>query len=182
MLSKKPIEICLLFAKLVFKLMACNLLKQKHQTKTVTTNIKNSNNISFGVILSISPTKNEEYLEKFPPLERITSPIAVLKEENTEIIVSFDIRFICLILLSSKANMTANTTIDIFVSEIPSIMPIAIPVNAECPKASEKNASLLFTIIVPKIPNSGVMINIAINAFFIKSYDIKSYGINASNI
>ena len=78
--------------------------------------------------------------------------------------------------------MTANTTIDIFVSEIPSIMPIAIPVNAECPKASEKNASLLFTIIVPKIPNSGVMINIAINAFFIKSYDIKSYGINASNI
>ena len=40
----------------------------------------------------------------------------------------------------------------------------------ECPSASEKNAILLLTIIVPRIPNSGVMIRTARNAFTIKSY------------
>ena len=48
--------------------------------------------------------------------------------------------------------------------------PTAIPVKAECPSASEKNAILLLTIIVPRIPNNGVMIRTATNALTIKSY------------
>ena len=51
--------------------------------------------------------------------------------------------------------------------DIPSNIPIAIPVKAECPNASEKNAILLFTIIVPNIAKIGVINSIANNAFFI---------------
>ena len=42
--------------------------------------------------------------------------------------------------------------------------------RAECPSASEKNAILRFTIIVPSIPNRGVMIITARNALRIKLY------------
>ena len=63
-----------------------------------------------------------------------------------------------------------NTTIVILVSATPKMTPNAIPVNAECPNASEKNAILRLTIIVPNIPNSGVMINMATNAFLINPY------------
>ena len=47
--------------------------------------------------------------------------------------------------------------------------PMAIPVKAECPNASEKNAILRVTIIVPIKPNKGAIIKIAANANFIKS-------------
>ena len=40
--------------------------------------------------------------------------------------------------------------------------------DALCPSASEKNAILLSTAIVPSMPNSGVSRTIAISAFFIK--------------
>ena len=53
---------------------------------------------------------------------------------------------------------------------IPNNTPIAIPVSAEWPNASEKNAIFLFTIIVPIIANIGADNNIAINAFFINVY------------
>ena len=46
--------------------------------------------ISCGVMLKISPTKMLEYLLKFPPLDKIASPRAMLKEENTEITVSVE--------------------------------------------------------------------------------------------
>ena len=65
---------------------------------------------------------------------------------------------------------------------IPNNIPIAIPVNAECPSASEKKAILLLTIIVPNIAKIGDINNIAISAFFIKAYDIKSNGIIVSSI
>ena len=45
---------------------------------------------------------------------------------------------------------------------------MAIPVKAEWPNASEKNAILLFTTIVPKTANIGEINIMAINAFFIK--------------
>lgn len=64
----------------------------------------------------------------------------------------------------------------------PSITPMAIPVNALCPRASEKNAILLFTAIVPSIPNNGVTSRTAIKAFFIKSNSTKEKGRTVSII
>ena len=58
----------------------------------------------------------------------------------------------------------------------------AIPVKAECPNASEKNAILLLTIMVPNTAKMGVTKIMAINAFFIKVYCINSNGKIASNI
>ena len=55
-------------------------------------------------------------------------------------IVSDSIPCLLFILLRRSANKTANTIMDIFVSETPKTTPIAIPVSAECPSASEKNA------------------------------------------
>ena len=46
--------------------------------------------------------------------------------------------------------------------------PKAIPVNAECPNAYEKNAILLLTTILPNSPNKSPVNKIAIKAFFIK--------------
>lgn len=48
------------------------------------------------------------------------------------------------------------------------ITPSAIPVSAQCPKASEKNDILLLTIMVPMSPNRGVINKIATKAFFMK--------------
>lgn len=61
-------------------------------------------------------------------------------------------------------NYSKNIT-DIFTLDIPNSVPIAIPHIAECPRASEKKAILLFTIIVPNIANTGDTNIIAINAF-----------------
>ena len=49
---------------------------------------------------------------------------------------------------------------------MPSTTPMAMPVSALWPSASEKNAILLSTAIVPSMPNSGVMSRIASSAFF----------------
>ena len=68
---------------------------------------------------------------------------------------------------SSNAKITAKNITDIFTLDIPNRVPIAIPHIAECPRASEKKAILLFTIIVPNIANTGDTNIIAINAFFI---------------
>ena len=65
--------------------------------------------------------------------------------------------------------MIANKIIPTFMFVTPNTIPIAIPVNAECPNASEKKAILLLTIIVPNIANIGVIKIIAINAFFINA-------------
>ena len=157
-LSINAMLMCLLFAKVSLILIACNLLNPMHQKVIVTMNINKSSRISFDVILRISPTKRPEYLEKLPPFERITNPRAVLKEENTEITVSVDTVFLLLILFKTSANTMANNTIEILESIIPNNNPIAIPVNAECPNASEKKAIRLLTIMVPRIPNKGVSV------------------------
>ena len=75
-----------------------------------------------------------------------------------------------LIWLRSKAKAIANTHMERLVSSIPNTTPMAMPVRAECPKASEKKAIFRFTIMVPIIPNKGVMISTARKAYFIKSY------------
>ena len=88
------ILIPLLLANDSLMLIECNLLNNKHQNTNVVIKIINKYIISFGVILNISPTSKLEYCEKLPPLERITSPTAVLRDENTEIIVSVDTVFL----------------------------------------------------------------------------------------
>lgn len=90
------------------------------------------------------------------------------EQVKTEIIVSVDTVLLLPILFNSSANTTAKITMEIFVSGIPHTTPTAIPVSAECPRASEKYAIFLLTIMVPISPNSGVMISIAANAIFIK--------------
>lgn len=124
-------------------------------------------------MLRISPTRILEYLLKFPPLDKIARPNATLKEEKTEITVSVDEATRLLIWFKSNANTMANTTMERFVSSTPSTTPTAIPVNAECPNASEKNAIFRLTIIVPISPNNGVITNTAKKAYFIKSYCIQ---------
>ena len=83
------------------------------------------------MILSISPTSKEEYLLKFPPADKIASPIATEQEENTEMMVSVEARFALLILFKSSANITAKITMDMVVSRTPQTTPTAIPVKAE---------------------------------------------------
>jgi hypothetical protein len=51
---------------------------------------------------------------------------------------------------------------------------MAIPVNAECPSASEKKLIFPETIIVDKIPKRGAINMIARKAFFIKSQESSS--------
>ena len=121
-------------------------------------------------MLKTSPTKRLEYLLKLPPRDKIARPIAIQQEEKTEIIVSVDAVLLLLIQFSNNAKTIPKITMDRFVSGIPHTTPTAIPVRAECPNASEKNAILLLTIIVPRMPNSGVIIRTARNAFLIKSY------------
>jgi hypothetical protein len=82
-------------------------------------------------MLRISPTRRLEYLEKFPPRDRIIKPIAILQEEKTDITVSVDKVFLRFIKFNNRANIIAYKTIDIFVSIIPNMVPTAIPVSAE---------------------------------------------------
>ena len=69
-------------------LTAFNLLNAKNQNTSVTAKISTRYTISRCVILKISPTNRLEYLLKFPPFERIASPIATEQEEKTDMIVS----------------------------------------------------------------------------------------------
>ena len=64
-------------------------------------------------------------------------------------------------------------------SHKPKSMPIPTPVKALCPNASEKNAILLLTVMVPKSAKRGASNNTAKKAFFIKSYCKKEKGSNS---
>ena len=94
----------------------------------------------------------------------------VVDDENTPIIVSTEAVFAFFTFIIAIVNNIEKPNIAISVLSIPSITPTAIPVNAEWPNASEKNAILLFTTIVPNIPNIGVTRSTPSKAFFIKSY------------
>ena len=118
-------------------------------------------------MLSTSPTSILEYLLKLPPFDSIARPIATEHDENTDIMVSVDAVFRLPILFKRSANTIANITMASEVSAMPHTTPTAIP---ECPSASEKYAIFLFTIMVPIMPKSGVMMSTAIRAFLIKSY------------
>ena len=81
---------------------------------------------------------------------------------------------------NTSAKTMAKAIMVRFVSATPSTTPMAMPVSAECPSASEKNAILLLTIMVPRMPNSGVMIRMASSAFFIKSKETQEKGSSVS--
>lgn len=172
----------LLLARDSFTPTACSLLNPRNQNRSVTRKIITNKPISPALMLNMSPTRRFEYFENSPPWDRIIRPKAMLKEENTEITVSVDTVFLLFILFSNNANRTAKISMDRFISANPNIDPSAIPVKAECPRASEKNAIRLLTIIVPRIPNRGVMINMARRAFFINVYSVHENGRSISMI
>jgi hypothetical protein len=95
--STKSAFMLLLLAREVFRATEFSLLKKKNQYNSVNINTIPNNLISCAEMLNISPSNRLEYLEKFPPFDKNTSPIAMLKEENTEINVSVDSVFLRLI-------------------------------------------------------------------------------------
>ena len=66
----------------------------------------------------------------------------------------------------SIAQRMPKTSIESIWLSMPSTTPMAMPVSALCPSASEKKAILLSTAIVPSMPKSGVISSIASRAFF----------------
>ena len=112
----------------------------------------------------------------------MTIPIAIEAEEKTLITVSDDAFALLLTLRMPRPNKMPNITIHTIGFPMPRTTPIAIPVKALCPSASEKNAILLFTAIVPSIPKSGVSKRTARRAFFIKSNCMNEKGRTVSII
>ena len=88
----------------------------------------------------ISPISRLEYFANFPPRARISSPAAIEVEENTDMIVSVDADPDCLIRQIRIAQTIPNTSIASRSFRRPRIMPRPMPVRAEWPSASEKNA------------------------------------------
>ena len=71
--------------------------------------------------------------------------------------------------VKSRAMTTEKTTAAPTGWVRPHSAPMAMPVKAEWPKASEKKAMRLSTTMVDSRPNRGVTTNTASRAFFIKS-------------
>lgn len=95
--SRRLDLIFLLLARDIFTPTEWSLLKASNQYINVIKKIIHNKPTSLTVILRISPTSILEYLEKFPPLDRIIRPIDILREEKTDITVSVDKVFLRLI-------------------------------------------------------------------------------------
>ena len=104
------------------------------------TSAHSSHTRSLGVTASTSPMSSEEYLAKPPPRARITSPRAMLVEENTLMTVSAEAAPVCLIRQMSTAHTMPKISMLARSLCSPSTMPRPMPVRAECPSASEKKA------------------------------------------
>ena len=89
-------------------------------------------------------------------------------EEKTEMMVSVEAEPDCLIRQMRIAQMTPKTSMASRSFRRPRRMPRPIPVSAEWPRASEKNAIWWFTAMVPSRPSIGVSRSTARNAFFMK--------------
>ena len=98
-------------------------------------------------------------------------PRATAVEENTPITVSLARAERRRTRLNSRANTTAKSTAAQVGSLKPQMAPMAMPVKAECPKASEKKDIRLWTTMVDNTPNRGEMTSTASRAFFIKYMD-----------
>ncbi|OPZ84270.1 MAG: hypothetical protein BWY74_04247 [Firmicutes bacterium ADurb.Bin419] len=103
-----------------------------------------------------------------PPTDKSTKPPDIAIEENTPIVVSVDVLLLFFTIVISIENTMEKQTAESTGFKMPNMLPIATPVNAPWPNASEKKAILLLTIIVPSIPKIGEIIRMASNAFFMK--------------
>ena len=95
-------------------------------------------------------------------------PRATAVEENTPITVSLAMAVRRRTRLNSRANTRAKSTAAQVGSLKPHRAPMAMPVKAEWPRASEKKDIRLCTTMVDRMPNRGEMTSTASRAFFIK--------------
>ena len=82
----------------------------------------------------------------------IISPAAMAVDEKTPMTVSVEVRLRFLMYIMKSAKRTENTPSETSGDTIPKIAPKAMPVNAPCPKESEKNTIRLDTTIVERNP------------------------------
>ena len=95
---------------------------------------------------------------------------AIAAEENTLMTVSEETIFADFTFVITKPRKIPKASIASRGSCIPSKTPSPMPVKALFPSASEKNAILLLTAIVPSRANSGAIKTAARKACLIKSY------------
>ena len=133
--------------------------------------------ISMGEMDSTSPMRYRLYFVKLPPprvAAKMPSATAVL--ENTPMRVSAD----WLLRLRTKENSREKARLNRTAAprgiDIPAMQPMAMPVKAEWPRASEKKLIRPVTIMVERIPNRGAISSRASRAFFMKSHRSISTG------
>ena len=105
----------------------------------------------------------------WPPKVLKKMPRATAAEEKTLMAVSLAMWVFCRTRVKSRAMTTEKRTAAPTGCARPQRAPMAMPVKAECPRASEKKAIRLSTTMVDSRPNRGVTTRTASRAFFIKS-------------
>ena len=145
-------------------------LKEVTHSTTSRARITARSAISLGATLRMSPMSRVLNLVKLcPPRVLRKMPSATAAEEKTLMAVSLAMRVFCRTRVNSRAMTTAKITAAQVGWLRPHRAPMAMPVKAECPRASEKKAIRLSTTIVDRRPNRGVMTSTASRAFFMKS-------------
>ena len=126
--------------------------------------------ISPGVTERMSPMRYWLYFVKLPPPKVAAKiPRATALLEKTPIMVSAAWLERLRTQEKSREKATLNNTAAQVGEARPQMAPMAMPVNAECPRASEKKLILPVTIMVERSPKRGAMHSSASRAFFIKS-------------
>ena len=105
--------------------------------------------------------------ERLPRVE-MKMPSATAVEEKTPMTVSLASRVRRRTKLKSRAKTREKRTAAQVGSEKPQRAPMAMPVKAEWPRASEKKDIRLWTTMVDRMPNRGEMTSTASRAFFMK--------------
>lgn len=103
-----------------------------------------------------------------PPRVEMKMPRAMAVEEKTPMTVSLAILLFCCTRVNSRAKTTDSATAHQVLSARPQSAPMAMPVKAEWPRASEKKAIRCSTTMVLNSANRGEMTRMASRAFFIK--------------
>ena len=144
----------------------------KEVTHRITTprRMRASRPISPGATLRMSPMRRLLNLVKLcPPRVLRKMPRATAAEEKTLMAVSLAMWVFWRMRVKSRAMTTAKTTAAPTGSARPHRAPMAMPVKAEWPRASEKKAMRLSTTMVDSRPKRGVTTSTASRAFFMKS-------------
>ena len=143
-----------------------SLLLQITQNIRIQTSTTASIPISAGDTDRMSPIKYLLYLVKLlPPSVATKMPNATAVHENTPISVSAVWLLLWRTAEKSREKTIAKITANKVGSPNPQIHPIAIPVKAEWPSASEKKLMFPVTIMVDISPNKGAIISTASKAF-----------------